>query len=76
MMCEFCNEYNRLKIMETSINQTGSIERRKLTAGLVLSVKTVLIFKSGKEFSSTQDHLKGSFELNYCPECGRRFCDD
>lgn len=75
MMCEFCSEYNRLKIMETSISQAGSIERRKLTAGLVLSVKNVLIF-SGEEFSSTQDHLKGSFELNYCPECGRRFCDD
>jgi len=73
MMCEFCNEYNRLKIMETSISQAGIIERRKLTAGLVLSVKNVLIFSGGEEFSSTQDHLKGSFELNYCPECGRRF---
>jgi hypothetical protein len=60
-----------MKIMETSIGQAGSIERRKLTAGLVLSVKNVLIFNSGEEFSGTQDHLKGSFELNYCPECGR-----
>ena len=73
MMCEFCNKYSKLKIMETSISQAGSIERRKLTAGLVLSVKNVLIFSGGEEFSSTQDHLKGSFELNYCPECGRRF---
>ena len=70
-MCEFCNKYSKLKIMETSISQADSIERRKLTAGLVLSVKNVLIFSDGEEFSSTQDHLKGSFELNYCPECGR-----
>lgn len=70
-MCEFCNEYNRLKIMETTISQPFSREQRKIKSGLVLSVMTII-----PEFESLQNLLRGVFELNYCPECGRRFCDD
>ena len=70
-MCEFCNEYNRLKIMETTISQPFSREQRKIKSGLVLSALTII-----PEFESLQNLLRGVFELNYCPECGRRFCDD
>ena len=65
-MCEFCNEYNRLKIMETTLSQPFSREQRKIKSGLVLSVTTNI-----PEFENMQNFLRSVFELNFCPECGK-----
>lgn len=66
-MCEFCKKYKELQIMETTINQRYVVENRKIQSGLVLSVMTII-----PEFESLQNFLRGVFELNFCPECGKK----
>lgn len=66
-MCEFCKKYKELQIMETTINQKCVVEKRKIKSGLVLSVMTII-----PEFESLQNLLRGVFELNFCPECGKK----
>lgn len=68
--CLFCKDREKLKVMETTIYKVGCSEQRKAKAGLVLQITTILGF-SEKEFTSAQSQLKGTYNLNYCPECGR-----
>lgn len=74
--CLFCKDHEKLKVMETTIYQVGCSEQRKVKAGLGLQFTTILSFKNGEEFSTKQYQLKGTYNLNYCPECGRKLNDE
>ena len=73
--CLLCKDYEKLKVMEATIYQVGSVEQRKVKAGLVLQITTILGFRE-KDFTSAQSQLKGTYNLNYCPECGRKLNDE
>ena len=66
-MCDFCEKYQELKNMERISSDEYSIELFRMKSGLVTSHAVRF-----RKFYSIQDHLEGSFELNYCPECGKK----
>lgn len=70
-MCEFCKAYEKRRIMETEIKKGVITENRHIKAGLILSVTN-----SFANFWNAENITEGVFNLNYCPECGRRLADD
>lgn len=66
-MCKFCDKYQELKIMENITSDEHSIEQFRMKSGLVTSHAVRF-----RKFYSIQDYLVDSFELNYCPECGKK----
>ena len=69
-MCDFCEKYQELKIIDPIRTDDYSYEKRNILAGLVLQNRISVVFNN-KGFSTSQNHIEGVFELNYCPECGR-----
>ena len=65
-MCDFCEKYQELKNMEQITSDEYSIEQFRVKSGLVMSHAVRF-----RKLYSIQDYLEDSFELNYCPECGR-----
>lgn len=66
-MCDFCDKYQELKNMEQIRTDEYSITQFRLMSGLVMCHAVRFTKWWNKEF-----HLEGSFELNYCPECGKK----
>ena len=61
-MCDFCNEFNKLKAME---NDRYSYE-------YVLKIN-ILTYEKGIDYGSLHNNLlPKTYNLNYCPECGAK----
>ena len=69
-MCDFCNEFNKLKAME----------KDRYSYEYVLKIN-VLTYENGMDYGSFSKAintlhnkpLPKTYYLNYCPECGKSY---
>lgn len=74
MECFFCKEYARMRDQHALIESRNGITHHDIKAVMLLISWNEL---SGRHHWGETTHRPkpGGFDLNYCPECGRRLAD-